>query len=1042
MAYPTTNLLILNGLNAGQKYSYSIVAYGADNRSSMPVISAFATSAVPLLSAEQPTACADESVTLKGTCPTGWHVSWTWQQPQGPQTSLATVLTQPGPNTYQAVCIQNANGQVSTAQSVTIAPKNPVFCQPAPLSKADNYILWVNPSEAAAFAQVPRKSASNARTGSNTRGIFNVTMMFGPDDCWDFQVQVEEPPKSPSTTPAICVPFTIHKPLTDPVNPASGSGNVDVPGTGAYPPISDPFSNTPILNPSDPTTPSTPQTPEIPVLPRPQVPRPSTPCTNQGEDYVWTVNEYGYMGWVCKPMNLRNGARTASADAVVFSTTPSGSNTPCISFVIGDQEYRVTVLNKEPVPCTSTSEDFEKNLLVAFLEQQYPDIRYYGPPTNDTYLGLRDGFMELFDQALPAIAEGPQRQAQLNLYFEVLQYLVNGITDFAGATLTLTPESYSTLYELLTNKGSTEGIASALSQLLLQQDVNVEYARGKTDIAELSQSLQEIYTALQDVSPELQAQLWDYVAQHPGTGPLQALARFSVPEDTEPAGPEPLPAWVASVSYFNDLNRLATDGRRSSGNALVRMSDGRELKAYTEPSSNFVYLFDQENGVEYFNLNGHWVLRRYEQTEVLKYYDETAKRYHAFTPSDAPVNTNEILLRYGRGLAKFGYIWNLVVINTAGLLLGTGALISVEMATAAQLLPLYAATTDLTIINIGRYELEHLSPQTEALYEAYDGVMLYMSLVEMGTAAAATGHYAYTSYRQAKEFQLQQQQLAQRLADLRANPPATVSQQQWQEWERLTKRSGQAALDAVNHLESLKGVRTLFGAKGDEMTAGFLEQISQSNLTAEQIAGLTQNLDDYPWLLEMLNAKPVQIRTWTVKGGSLNFSSLIKSNLSKLGVSDDITKYTLASNSKGGAYILQDVSVEVKEIALADEVFNLTNQRCIFPKNNLQAIEGFLEDGTAFTMKELESNFNSFATRINEMSSKIKNDPNFQWIGAEGYLKVPFNSFTKTDGTIQAVTKQYVEQQFNAAIGRNAFTIKNDGTLKKYYCFPTRWQQF
>jgi hypothetical protein len=170
-------------------------------------------------------------------------------------------------------------------------------------------------------------------------------------------------------------------------------------------------------------------------------------------------------------------------------------------------------------------------------------------------------------------------------------------------------------------------------------------------------------------------------------------------------------------------------------------------------------------------------------------------------------------------------------------------------------------------------------------------------------------------------------------------------------------------------------------------------------------------------------------------GGSLNFSSLIKTNLSKLGVSDDITKYVLAPNSKGGAYILQGVSVEAKEVALADEIFTLTNQRSIFPKNSLQGIEGFLEDGAAFTMKELESNFNSFAIRINEMSSKIKADPNFQWTNAEGYLKVPFANFTKTDGTVQAVTKQYVEQQFNAAIGRNAFTIKNDGTVKNITVF-------
>ncbi|MBF7089949.1 hypothetical protein IUY40_00090 [Flavobacterium sp. ALJ2] len=107
---------------------------------------------------------------------------------------------------------------------------------------------------------------------------------------------------------------------------------------------------------------------------------------------------------------------------------------------------------------------------------------------------------------------------------------------------------------------------------------------------------------------------------------------------------------------------------------------------------------------------------------------------------------------------------------------------------------------------------------------------------------------------------------------------------------------------------------------------------------------------------------------------NLTFSTLTKSNLNKLDVSDDINKYVLAPNSKGGAYILPGISVEAKEIALADEVFALTNQKCIFPKNNLEAIEGFFEDGTGFTMKELESNFQQFYRRINEMSSKIKKD--------------------------------------------------------------------
>jgi len=168
---------------------------------------------------------------------------------------------------------------------------------------------------------------------------------------------------------------------------------------------------------------------------------------------------------------------------------------------------------------------------------------------------------------------------------------------------------------------------------------------------------------------------------------------------------------------------------------------------------------------------------------------------------------------------------------------------------------------------------------------------------------------------------------------------------------------------------------------------------------------------------------------------ALNLSQVLRSNLNQLGVSDDISKYSLAPNSRGGAYIFTNVSVEEKEITLADEILSLTNQKCIFPKNNLQAIEGFLENGTPFTMKELESNFNNFITRINEMYTKIKTDPNFQWTGSEGYLKIPFNSFIKTDGTSQTVTKAYVEQQFNAGIARNGFKIKNDGTVQNITVF-------
>ncbi|RAV97752.1 hypothetical protein [Pseudochryseolinea flava] len=171
------------------------------------------------------------------------------------------------------------------------------------------------------------------------------------------------------------------------------------------------------------------------------------------------------------------------------------------------------------------------------------------------------------------------------------------------------------------------------------------------------------------------------------------------------------------------------------------------------------------------------------------------------------------------------------------------------------------------------------------------------------------------------------------------------------------------------------------------------------------------------------------------KLANAGFGKTLRASLSKLGVSDDVTQYSIAQNSRGGAWVLLGTTLEAKEIALADDIFRVFGQKCIFPKSNLQAIEGFLADGTPFTMKELEKNFNSFAARINEMSSKIKADPNFQWLGAEGYLKVPFSSFVKNDGTVQTVTKEYVEQLFDASISRNAFTIKNDGTVKAITVF-------
>ncbi|WP_428663808.1 fibronectin type III domain-containing protein [Runella sp.] len=514
--YLTTNQVILSGLKVGQKYDYSIVAFGRDNISSTPVSAQFSSSFLVLLNADKSTACLSEMVKLTATCPKEWYVEWTWNKNDTVHTVATSSITQAGPNTYRAVCIHRKTHERSASEKIIITPKSNDFCGHDTIVNRKNYILWVNPQDADYFKSVPLKNSSSARVTGNTRGIFNVTLMFGPEDCWEFMVQVSEAPQPVASTPSVCVPFTIHKPLSEPSNPTQGSGSVDVPGTGAYPSISDPITNPPVIIPQEPQT-ANPS--DIPQLPRPGLPRPTTPCTNEGEDWVWSTDKYGRLGWVCKPINLR----TSSSDSSnIITASPArlavsnASSVTCISFVIGDRQYNVQVLNKEKVPCDATSEDFEKNLLVAFLEQQYPSIYYYNQPAgNTTFLGLKEGFMYLFEQALPTIGETENRNASIDLYFNILQYLVNGITDFNGAKLQLTPESYSTLYALLTQKGAYEGVASALSQLLLKDGVNADYNIVKKDIEALSISLQTIYTALQPLSSKLQQQVWEIIKENP-----------------------------------------------------------------------------------------------------------------------------------------------------------------------------------------------------------------------------------------------------------------------------------------------------------------------------------------------------------------------------------------------------------------------------------------------------------------------------------------------------------------------------------------------
>jgi hypothetical protein len=166
--------------------------------------------------------------------------------------------------------------------------------------------------------------------------------------------------------------------------------------------------------------------------------------------------------------------------------------------------------------------------------------------------------------------------------------------------------------------------------------------------------------------------------------------------------------------------------------------------------------------------------------------------------------------------------------------------------------------------------------------------------------------------------------------------------------------------------------------------------------------------------------------------GLADFPQAVKTNLNKIGVSDNIANYSIANGSNGGSYILNGVLVEAKEIALADEIFSLTGRTSIFPKNNLQAIEGFFDNGVPFTMKELDltnPNITNMTKNINAMYEALTRPNNSVfWTNVEGYLKIPYTSVNTPNGLVQ-VTQQYVEQQFMTAIVRNAVIVKNNGTL-------------
>ncbi|MFN3487553.1 MAG: hypothetical protein ACK4YV_00385 [Emticicia sp.] len=220
---------------------------------------------------------------------------------------------------------------------------------------------------------------------------------------------------------------------------------------------------------------------------------------------------------------------------------------------------------------------------------------------------------------------------------------------------------------------------------------------------------------------------------------------------------------------------------------------------------------------------------------------------------------------------------------------------------------------------------------------------------------------------------------------------------------------------------------------------------STSKILSKGLAQIAQAKNKVNSYIDNVWAK---VESWLGSATSLTFNSLLRTNLTKIGVSINPLDYALASGSRAGAIVGRGVNIETKEIIFADQIFDIIGKKCIFPKTGLRSIEGFLDDGIPFTMKEVESgDLTTIVPNINEMYlNLLRPDEPIFWTGVEGYLKVGFDSFIYTGGPLKGqsviVTQQLIEKEFSKGIGLGSLKIKNDGILSKIRVFLKNGDSF
>jgi hypothetical protein len=80
-----------------------------------------------------------------------------------------------------------------------------------------------------------------------------------------------------------------------------------------------------------------------------------------------------------------------------------------------------------------------------------------------------------------------------------------------------------------------------------------------------------------------------------------------------------------------------------------------------------------------------------------------------------------------------------------------------------------------------------------------------------------------------------------------------------------------------------------------------------------------------------------------------------------------------------------------------------------------------MEDGVAYSMKELTVGVSSLTKNLNGL---IDGGKKHNWYGIEGYIKIPFSSYTNASGSNLPITQAYIEnwiyKQFRDKIRVNA----------------------